>query len=307
MIEDLLAEGRYQEALESLEDREDEQVRYYRLICLYGLGLYKEGLEEAKAAKMLASDTYYDVLCYYVSFLKENELYEDAINTLVEELSMPYIPYQYESKLNESYDELLLLKREAYAVYEDQTKILSNDDLELYLTKGASEEIATMALQQLAAQNIRRFMPSVRLFLKDDERSSIEKSMLLEILKEQEVDEDLEIRKHQHTIDVNPIYLESIVDSYACDYITGLYQTHIEQENPSLYELCLEFLLYYLYDWYPMLEMIEDYESCACAIHYYVATLSLIEVDKLDLVYMYGADEYAVDEILGTLSSLAIV
>ena len=94
MIEEMLAEGRYQEALESLEDRDDEQVRYYRLICLYGLGEYKQGLEEAKAAKMMASETYYDVLCYYVSFLKENELYEEAVNTLVEELSMPYIPYQ---------------------------------------------------------------------------------------------------------------------------------------------------------------------------------------------------------------------
>lgn len=307
MIEELLAEGKYQEALESLEDRDDEQVRYYRLVCLYGLGLYKQGLEEATVAKMMANDTYYDVLCYYVSFLKENDLFEQAINVLVEELSMPYIPYQYESKLNEVYDELLLLKREAYAVYEDQVRLLSNEELDLYLTKGASEEVATLALQQLAAQNIRRFMPSVREFLKNDERSSIEKSMLLEILKEQEVDDEIEIRKHQHTIEVNPIYLESVADSYACDYISGLFQRYIEQDNPSLYELCTEFLAYYLYDWYPMLEMIEDYESCACAIHYYVALLSSLDVDQEDLIYEYGADFDECNRILESLSSLAIV
>lgn len=307
MIEELLAEGRYQEALESLEDREDEQVRYYRLICLYGLGLYKQGLDEAKAAKMMATETYYDVLSYYVSFLKENELFDEAIDTLVEELSMPYIPYQYESKLNEVYDELLLLKREAYAVYEDQIRLLSNDELELYLTKGASEEVAVMALQQLATQNIRRFMPSVREFLKNDDRSSIEKSMLLEILKEQEVDDEIEIRKHQHTIEVNPIYLETIGDSYACDYITGLFQRHIEQDNPSLYELCIEFLVYYLYDWYPMLEMIEDYDTCACAIHYYVALLSSLDVDMEDLIYEYGADFDEFDNIVKNLSNLAII
>ena len=78
---------------------------------------------------MMATDTYYDVLSYYVSFLKENELFDEAIDTLVEELSMPYIPYQYESKLNEVYDELLLLKREEYAVYEDQIRLLSNEEL----------------------------------------------------------------------------------------------------------------------------------------------------------------------------------
>lgn len=303
----MLANGQYREALESLDDREDEQVRYYRLICLYGLGEYKQGLEEAKAAKLLATDTYYDVLSYYVSFLKENELYEEAINTLIEELSMPYIPYQYESKLNEVYDELILLKREAYATYEGQTRILTDEDLELYLIKGASEEVANIALQQLAAQNIRRYMPGVRQFLKNDDRSSLEKSLLLEILKEQEVDEELEIRKHQHTIEVNPIYLESVVDSYICEHITGLYQTHIEQDNPTLYEMCLEFLIFYLYDWYPMLEMIEDDESLAAAIHFYVAILSSMDVDQEDLAYLYGADLDEMDHIIASISNMEII
>ncbi len=307
MIEDLLANGQYQEALESLEDMEDELVRYYRLVCLYGLGYYKQGLEEAVTAKMMATDTYYDVLCYYISFLKENEMFEEAVNALVEELSMPYIPYQYESKLNEAYDELLLAKQEAYAAYEDKQHILSNEDLELYLQKGMSEEIATMALQQLANQNIRRFMPSVRMFLQDKSRSSIEKSMVLEILKEQEVDDEIVICKHDHTIEVNPIYLETIENSYACDYIVGLFQTHIEQDNPSLYELCIEFLVYYLYDWYPMLEMIEDYETCGAAIHYYVASISNMGVDKEDLIYDYGASFEEFDAILEDLSKLAII
>lgn len=307
MIEELLANGQYQEALESLDDRSDEQVRYYRLICLYGLGEYKKGLEEAIAAKILATDTYYDVLCYYISFLKENEMYEEAVNVLIEELSMPYIPYQYESKLNEVYDELLLLKREAYATYEGNNPILTEEDLELYLLKGGSDEVANMALQQLAAQNIRRYLPHVRQFLKNDDRSSLEKSLLLEILKEQEVDEEIEIRKHQHTIEVNPIYLENVGDSYVCEHITGLYQTHIEQDNPSLYEMCLEFLVFYLYDWYPMLEMIENDESLAAAIHYYVAMLSSLDVDKEDLLYLYGADEFEMDRVIATISNMELV
>lgn len=298
MIEELINQGHFKDALELLDDREDENVRYWRLICLYGLGEYEQGLEEAKAAKMLAKDTYYDVLCYYISFLKETEAYEEAINVLVEELSMPYIPYQYESKLNEVYDELLLLKREAYAVYEGKKKIFSDDELNLYLEKGMSEDLAMMAIEQLAGQNIRRYMGSIRIFLKDKTRSSFEKSLLLEILKDQEVDEELEIRKHDHTIEVNPIYLENVVESTAYESIGGHLERVIEAENPSLFAMCLEFLEFYLYDWYPMLEIIEDYEATAAAIHYYIATLSALDEDEEELCYRYGTDLEAVDEVL---------
>ncbi len=275
--------GQYREALEFLEDRDDENVRYLRLVCLFGLGEFQAGLEEAKAAKMLASQSYYDVLSYYIGFLKECELYEEAVNTLVEELSMPYIPYEYESRLNDLYDEILLLKQEANVVYEHKQRIISDQELELYLEKGLSEEVAMLALEQLSSSNIRHFLPMVKTFLKNPNRPSLEKSLLLEILKEQEVDEYLEIHKRGHLIETNPLYLESVVESLVYESVGGLLEKVIEPENPSLFAMCIEFLEFYLYDWYPMLEVIEDYEALAAAIHYYVAMLSGIEEDDEDL------------------------
>ena len=292
MVEEMIGLGQYREALEFLEDRDDENVRYLRLVCLFGLGEFQAGLEEAKAAKMLASQSYYDVLGYYIGFLKECELYEEAVNTLVEELSMPYIPYEYESRLNDLYDEILLLKQEANVVYEHKQRIISDQELELYLEKGLSEEVAMLALEQLSSSNIRRFLPMVKTFLKNPNHPSLEKSLLLEILKEQEVDEYLEIHKRGHLIETNPLYLESVVESLVYESVGGLLEKVIEPENPSLFAMCLEFLEFYLYDWYPMLEVIEDYEALAAAIHYYVAMLSGIEEDDEDLCYRYGA-EYA--------------
>lgn len=290
MIEEMIGLGQYKDALELLEDRDDEQVRYLRLVCLFGLEEYQQGLEEAKAAKILATNTYYDVLAYYVGFLKECELFEEAIDTLVEELSMPYIPFEYESRLNDLYDEILLLKQEANAVYERRQKILSNKEMELYLEKGLSEDTAMMAIEQLAGMNIRKFLPMIRTFLRNPQRSSLEKSLILELLKEQEVDEVLEIHKRDHIIEVNPIYLENVMESLAYESVGALLEGVLEQENPSLFAMCIEFLEFYLYDWYPMLEVIEDYEALAAAIHYYIATLSGIEEDSVDLCYRYGAD-----------------
>lgn len=43
------------------------------------------------------NNTYYEVTALYLNALKELEEYEQAINILIEELSMPYIPQQYEN------------------------------------------------------------------------------------------------------------------------------------------------------------------------------------------------------------------
>lgn len=303
MVEEMIGLGQYREALEFLEDRDDENVRYLRLVCLFGLGEFQAGLEEAKAAKMLASQSYYDVLSYYIGFLKECELYEEAVNTLVEELSMPYIPYEYESRLNDLYDEILLLKQEASVVYEHKQRIISDQELELYLEKGLSEEVAMLALEQLSSSNIRHFLPMVKTFLKNPNRPSLEKSLLLEILKEQEVDEYLEIHKRGHLIETNPLYLESVVESLVYESVGGLLEKVIEPENPSLFAMCIEFLEFYLYDWYPMLEVIEDYEALAAAIHYYVAMLSGIEEDDEDLCYRYGAEYTAFKKMYESVES----
>ena len=113
MIEDLIETGQYKEALKYLNDLDDEKVRYQRLVCLYALKEFQQARKEGVKAKALAGETYYDVVAIYVSILKELEEYEDAINIIVEELSMPYIPYQYETTFNAAYDDLLLAKQEA--------------------------------------------------------------------------------------------------------------------------------------------------------------------------------------------------
>lgn len=307
MVEEMIAMGHYKEALDLLDDRDNEQVRYQRLVCLFGLEEYSQGLQEAKVAKLLATETYYDVLGYYISFLKENELFEEAVNVLVEELSMPYVPYEYETILNQLYDEILFLKQEANADYEKRQRILSNEELQLYLEKGLSEESMMMALDQLSGMNIRHFLPGIRQVLRNPNRLSIEKSLLLEILKEQEVDEILEIYKHEHTIEVNPLYLENVMESLVYENVGSLLESTLEQENPSLFTMCIDFLELYLYDWYPMLEVIEDEEALAAAIHFYLAGLNGIEEDQEDLCYRYGSLPEAFERMLKSVENFRTI
>ena len=67
MIEDLIETGQYKEALQYLNDMDNEQVRYQRLVCLYGLKELQQAKREGMKAKVLAGETYYDVVAIYVS------------------------------------------------------------------------------------------------------------------------------------------------------------------------------------------------------------------------------------------------
>ena len=184
MIEEYITNSQFQDALDLLTDLDDETVRYQRLVCLYGLGQYQQAKNEGMLAKIKASNTYYDVVSIYLATLKELEEFEEAIDIVVEELSMPYIPYEYESVFNAAYDELLLAKKEANEGIERHNNAFSLDDMENILQRDiANEDLLYMAIEQMEGMNIRRLLPAIRIFLKDDSKPSFAKSLLIELMK----------------------------------------------------------------------------------------------------------------------------
>lgn len=90
--------------------------------------------------------------------------FEEAINIMVEELSMPYIPYEYEAIFNAAHDELLA-KREANEGMERHNNAFSFDDMENILMKDLpNEDLLYMAIEQMEGINIRRLLPAIRNF-----------------------------------------------------------------------------------------------------------------------------------------------
>ena len=66
MIEELIQDGEYRQALSMLNDMNDENTRYLRLVCLVGLEEYQQAKQEGILAKASAKETYYDVVSMYV-------------------------------------------------------------------------------------------------------------------------------------------------------------------------------------------------------------------------------------------------
>lgn len=304
MIEDLIETGQYKEALQYLNDIDNEQVRYQRLVCLYGLKELQQAKREGMKAKVLAGETYYDVVAIYVSILKDLEEFEEAINIIVEELSMPYIPYQYETVFNAAYDELLLAKQEASFDGVTQ-KVFNEEDIENILTKkDTNEDLLYMAIEQMEGMNIRRMIVPIRQFIRDNDQPDFAKSLLIELMIDQEIDENLEVVKKGVHYDINPSYAPMVLNQESGVEIYKLLMDALEDDNPSLLAMCEQFLNFYLYSIYPKYIDEQDYRSIAGAIHYHLASLQYIDIELEDIEYLYNCNQEDVKDVLETIQSI---
>ncbi|MFQ6791287.1 MAG: hypothetical protein ACLRT4_00635 [Thomasclavelia sp.] len=305
MIEEYIANNQFQDALDLLEDMDDELTRYQRLVCLYGLGNYRQARNEGILAKAKASNTYYDVVSIYVATLKELEEFEEAINIIIEELSMPYIPFEYETMFNAAYDELLLAKHEANEGMERYNQAFSLDDIENILQKDqVNDDLLYMAIEQLEGMNIRRLLPAIRNFLKNERKGSFAKSLLIELMIDQEIDEEMILIKNGVNYEINPSFAPLVLDQEVVAEISKLLSEGIEDENPSLFALCQEFLGYYLYLVYPKYIDYDDYRPIAGAIHYHVASMQYIDIELLDIEFLYNCDQEDVLEKLNEIKEI---
>lgn len=305
MIEQLIQEGEYRQALELLNDLNDEQVRYQRLVCLVGLEKYQQAKSEGQFAKANAKDTYYDVVSMYITTLKELGDYDEATDILIEELSMPYIPYQYEMIFNTAYDQILLEKQEARWEVESKNQIFSIEEIEqIFLNKECNEDLLYMAIDQLQQLNVRLILPTIKSYLSNSQKHFFSKSLIMEILIEQQIDEEIEVEKFGVIYDFNPSYMPLVLEQSQYLGIISCLESVLEDENPTLFEQCVEYLEYTLYAIYPKEIYEEDYALKAAAIHYYIATLQSIDVYIEDIEILYRCQFDDVEKEILTLKQI---
>lgn len=305
MVEELIREGKYLQALSLLNDLSDENTRYLRLVCLVGLQEYQKAKEEGIIAKLQAKETYYDVVSMYVTTLKELGEFEEAINILIEELSMPYIPYQYEIMFNTAYDEVLLEKQEANYEVESRNQIFSIEEIaQILKNKDCNEDLLYMALDQLQQLNVRMIIPVVQDYLIDPKKHFFAKTLLIEIMIEQQVDEDMEVEKFGEYYSINPSYMPLVLQQMQYGGVIKYLQDALEDENPVLFEQCVEYYEYILYAIYPREIYDDEYRVMAGAIHYYVATLQSIDIDLDDIEILYYCTRNEIEEKLIVLKHI---
>lgn len=182
---------------------------------------------------------YYESLIIKVKELIQNEDYSEANSILKEELSMPYIPHTHEGVLQRLYKEC-----ETNLQVETKAKRYDDEDIEALLF-GSLEE-ACIACEVLKGSNVRQHLEVIEKYLKGDPHFFI-RAMLVEILSEQDIHDEIEMRYEGLDVTFIPSYVEAIIERETTKMMMQTLSDYFENDNPTFFAMCVECLAKELY------------------------------------------------------------
>ena len=176
---------------------------------------------------------YYDEVLDTLKELYEKKEYLKAQSIIEEELSMPYIPLDFEKELNN-------IAKDIKASVKSKDIILDDEMLEEYLSGDDYRQI--LAVNYLDSMNLRNYLPLINKYLIGNGNREC-KCLLISSLIDQEINEEITVNKDGLEISFIPKYAEPIemTDGYnsALNFIKEVF----ENENPVFFNMCKELLI----------------------------------------------------------------
>lgn len=205
---------------------------------------------------------YYEKMIKDAEALMEQREYAKAYEILDTEVKMPYIPMAYEEKIQSLYKDCsqALKPERRMAVYD------INDCMELL--NGTLEQ-ALQAVELLRASNIRKHLDLVESYLSVDPDFMI-RSMLIEILMEQDVTDEIKLDYDGLDITFIPTYVEAPLECDAAVEVVKMFDGYFGNDNPSMFSFCMDSLAKELYFRLPFNLDEDETEMMAAAIIRYV-------------------------------------
>lgn len=267
-----LQEKNYHQAIQFLEeakelDSENEEVYIGLVLSYYETGNYQEAKLLAK--KMLAEGIgdYFQTADLYMMILIQLHEYEELISyieVLVEENEIS-------SEKQVHLLNMLQFYKRQMEDQQDQHEDGSNDENEISLQSLFEEEDIykqMLLLSELSTRNIRVYITEIKAYLISEQGNPFLKTMLLNILHDQQFDQEIEIEKFGERLSVNPMKLHSIQDQPQLLAIIEELKKHFENDDPVLYENTKKLVERQLFILYPF--EINPPNSFLWAMAYYV-------------------------------------
>ncbi|MGN1399406.1 MAG: DUF3196 family protein [Erysipelotrichaceae bacterium] len=206
-------------------------------------------------------DFYTDLLDRIDNLIGEQQ-YQQAEKLIDDELKMPFVPLEIEKKLIEYQRSI-----KGYLSQPLLQQQLSEQQLYQYLT--SSSQKGFKALQYLQKSNIRNYLTFIQQLLSSDEVNHLLKCLLFEILVDQAVNCEVEFKKQDQLIQLNPIMHNKAVEQEGFDLVNQRLQ-QLLCGNPSFLNQCQLVLVNALYDLYPTLLLKDDVDIYCFSIIKYV-------------------------------------
>lgn len=221
----------FQEALQM--NGEDKDTYLGLVIAYFELGRLDEAKQFAKEMLETGIGDYFEILDLYMMILVQLHQYHELqimLEALFEEREIPFEKREHLSQMHELSQKMTMVNENTSSniVETDEPHRLFLEEQEL------NEQILTVT--RLAHENIRLYIEEIKDFLTSETGHPFIKTLLLNLLREQEYNQELVVRKLEKQCTVIPVGLSDFQSQPFMNEIITLLSKRIESDNPTLFE-----------------------------------------------------------------------
>ncbi|MGX6442958.1 tetratricopeptide repeat protein [Neobacillus sp. K501] len=235
-----LQNKRFKEAIHLLEearehDPENGDVLMGLVLAYFEATAFNKAKDLASEMLLKGIGDYIQMVDLYLTILIQLHEYEEIVSTIEVLLDEKEIPPE---KHNHFLTILQFSKRMADNSHPEpiEDELLEDDGKQLNLLGMSNLNEQMLVISTLAEKNIRPYIEEISEYLCSEHGHPFIKTMLLSLLKEQEYDKELMVKKFNSTIKVVPIDLPDIQSQPRLREIEKLLEDRVESSDPVLFE-----------------------------------------------------------------------
>ncbi|MBQ6448982.1 tetratricopeptide repeat protein [Cytobacillus oceanisediminis] len=292
---DAIQEKRFKEAVSFLEEAKERNpvhsdINIGLILSYYELGLLDQAKQIAK--EMLKEDQgdYIQVLDLYIMILVQLHEYEEIVTTIEVLLEEHQIP----ANKIEHFSKMLIFSRKmadsSSPVDKDDYSEEEPLDAHTNLMELENPQEQMLLIAKMSTQNIRAYIEEVELYLRDEEKNPFLKTMLINILQEQEYEKEVVIQKFNRTIVIKPTALKDMKEQEQYQKITSILIDYVESNDPILFENIKMLIDRQIFLLYPF--TLDDYsEETWAAAYHSVVNQYFGQEEGEEILVLYGVKE----------------
>ncbi|MDQ1001305.1 tetratricopeptide (TPR) repeat protein [Neobacillus niacini] len=233
---------RYQEAITLLEearvhDPENSDILIGLVLAYFEAGAYIKAKELANEMLLKGIGDYFHMVDLYLTILIQLHEYQEIVSTieaLFDEKEIPPDRHDHFLTILQFSKRMADNSQQEPMDMEEAKEEIQPKKLNLPLLKNLNEQM--IAISSLADKNIRPYMDEIKEYLNSDSGHPFLKTMLLSLLKEQEYDKNIAIRKFSEDLSVVPTELPDIQTQPRMKEIENILKAKLENSDPVLFE-----------------------------------------------------------------------
>ncbi len=306
---DQLQEKKYREAIELLSEAksfnpEGEEIYVGLVLANFESGNLAEAKRLAKEMLQAGIGEYFQIVDLYIMILVQQHQYEEIVLTieaLLEEKEVPAEKFDHFTKMLQfsrkmvqekpEFPELIPLEQEEEEIEFDLFEFFDPGDQVQFAGK-------------LANHNVRFYIQEISNYIASEQGDPFFKTMLLNVLKDQDYDEEIIVEKFEKQLTIIPKQLFDVQFHPDLLLITEHISNVLENNDPILLESIKQLMQRYFFLLYPFRTETDLPQTWAAAFHF--VTLAYFgQEEKLDKITdMYRSEEKDVSTAINLISRI---